>query len=317
MPHRARLRARAERVPDQRRDGERAAAHAGQRQPSDGACDVTSRIRHRVPAGSRVAPGVPRRGAGLQRALRRFHGPRGSRVSSAASISAAGGHMAKHDQVRRGESGPARVVGHGHRPRRTGRRHRARHVRRRGRRARRPPRRVARPPAIAAAVLAALAAARASRTPTGAPRASTSRRRWEHDGTQIDPDRVHGDQPDRGTSSATSSGSVPCSTRGSRPGRPASTASRSTSPTPPRTPTEARRLAVLDARSRARTIAEAAGGRLGALVAVAEARGAGAAAAPRGPDAGDGRRTRADAGDPGRRSRSTVSVTAEWELAAG
>ena len=76
--------------------------------------------------------------------------------------------------------------------------------------------------------------------------------------------------------------------------------------------TEARRLAVLDARSRATTIAEAAGCRLGSLVAVAEA------GAPV-PLPGREARMLAMAADsptpviPGS-VEVTVSVTAEWEL---
>jgi uncharacterized protein len=80
--------------------------------------------------------------------------------------------------------------------------------------------------------------------------------------------------------------------------------------------TEARRLAVLDARSRARTIAKAASGRLGALVAVAEA------GAPV-PLPHREARMMAMAGDssptpviPGS-VEVTVSVTAEWELDPG
>jgi uncharacterized protein len=80
--------------------------------------------------------------------------------------------------------------------------------------------------------------------------------------------------------------------------------------------TEARRLAVLDARSRARTIAKAASGRLGALVAVAEA------GAPV-PLPRREARMMAMAGDssptpviPGS-VEVTVSVTAEWELDPG
>ena len=80
--------------------------------------------------------------------------------------------------------------------------------------------------------------------------------------------------------------------------------------------TEARRLAVLDARSRATTIAEAVGGRLGPLVAVAEA------GAPV-PLPRREARMLAMAADsaptpviPGS-VEVTVSVTAEWELASG
>ncbi len=80
--------------------------------------------------------------------------------------------------------------------------------------------------------------------------------------------------------------------------------------------TEARRLAVLDARRRAKTIARAAGGRLGLLVAVAEA------GAPV-PLPRREARMMAMAADstptpviPGM-VEVTVSVTAEWEIAAG
>jgi uncharacterized protein len=80
--------------------------------------------------------------------------------------------------------------------------------------------------------------------------------------------------------------------------------------------TEARRLAVLDARSRATTIAEAAGGRLGSLVAIAEA------GAPV-PLPRREARMLAMAADmsptpviPGSVEVS-VSVTAEWELVRG
>ncbi len=80
--------------------------------------------------------------------------------------------------------------------------------------------------------------------------------------------------------------------------------------------TEARRLAVLDARSRARTIAKAAGGRLGALVAVAEA----GAPVPLPRREARMMAMAADAAPtpviPGS-VEVTVSVTAEWELAAG
>jgi uncharacterized protein YggE len=80
--------------------------------------------------------------------------------------------------------------------------------------------------------------------------------------------------------------------------------------------TEARRLAVFDARARATTIAEAAGGRLGALVAVAEA------GAPV-PLPRREARMMAMAADssptpviPGS-VEVTISITAEWELTRG
>ena len=105
--------------------------------------------------------------------------------------------MAKHDQVRRGGHAPRPRLGRSARAASneppTSRTSRSSSRRR----ARRPPRRVARPPVSpppSSRRWPRLASRTIDRRTAGLDVSPT----WEHDGTRLDPDRVHRDQPDRG-----------------------------------------------------------------------------------------------------------------------
>jgi uncharacterized protein YggE len=221
--------------------------------------------------------------------------------------------MAKHDQVRRGESGPARVSVTG-----TGRVERAADIAHATFvvEASRPTAAEARGAAAgtAAAVLEALSAvgvADADRRTAGLDVSPT----WEHDGTRsirtgfTVTNRIAAVVRDLERVGAVLDAGLEAGATGLDGVRfELADAAADT--------TEARRLAVFDARARATTIAEAAGGRLGALVAVAEA------GAPV-PLPRREARMMAMAADssptpviPGS-VEVTISITAEWELTRG